>query len=74
MDAVLVAVFSGFFESILRERAGFDRPTFGRLFPPRRGCPLTVSPAAARRGATGGVQQERFAIPEVIGQYCCPNW
>ena len=32
----LVAVFSGFFELMMRERAEFDRPTFGRLLPPRR--------------------------------------
>ena len=32
----IVAVFAGFFELMMREKAGFDRPTFGRLFPPRK--------------------------------------
>jgi len=31
----LLAIFAGFFELMMRERAGFDRPTFGRLIPPR---------------------------------------
>jgi hypothetical protein len=32
----LLAIFAGFLELMMRERAGFDRPTFGRLIPPRR--------------------------------------
>ena len=32
----LVAVFAGFLELMMRERAGFLRPTFGKLFPPRK--------------------------------------
>jgi hypothetical protein len=32
----LLAIFAGFLELMMRERAGFARPTFGRLIPPRR--------------------------------------
>jgi apolipoprotein N-acyltransferase len=32
----LVSIFAGFLELMMRERAGFDRPTIGRLIPPRR--------------------------------------
>jgi len=31
----LVAIFAGFLELMMRERAGFDRPMFGSLIPPR---------------------------------------
>ena len=32
----LMAIFAGFLELMMRERAGFDRPNFGSLIPPRR--------------------------------------
>ena len=32
----LLAIFAGFFELMMRERAGFDRPNFGTLIPPQR--------------------------------------
>jgi hypothetical protein len=32
----LLAIFAGFLELMMRERAGFDQPTFGRLIPPRQ--------------------------------------
>ena len=32
----LLAIFAGFFELMMRERAGFDRPELGHLIPPRR--------------------------------------
>jgi hypothetical protein len=35
----LVAIFAGFLELMMRERAGFDRPMFGNLIPPRRQPP-----------------------------------
>jgi hypothetical protein len=34
-----VAIFAGFLELMMRERAGFDRPMFGSLIPPRRQPP-----------------------------------
>ena len=35
----LLAIFAGFLELMMRERAGFDRPMFGSLIPPRRHGP-----------------------------------
>ena len=32
----LLAIFAGFLELMMRERSGFDQPTFGRLIPPRQ--------------------------------------
>jgi hypothetical protein len=32
----LLAIFAGFFELMMRERAGFERPELGHLIPPRR--------------------------------------
>ena len=32
----LLAVFAGFLELMMRERAGIVRPSFGQLIPPRR--------------------------------------
>jgi hypothetical protein len=32
----LLAIFAGFFELMMRERAGFDRPDIGTLIPPQK--------------------------------------
>jgi hypothetical protein len=32
----LLAIFAGFFELMMRERAGFDRPNAGTLIPPQK--------------------------------------
>jgi hypothetical protein len=32
----LLAIFAGFFELMMRERAGLDRPNLGVLIPPRK--------------------------------------
>jgi hypothetical protein len=37
----LLAVFAGFFELMMRERAGIARPTLGRFMPPATGQTAT---------------------------------
>ena len=42
----LVAVFAGFFELMMREKAGISRPSFGQIMPP-------VASAADRQAPKG---------------------